>query len=80
MTGVPLRAGQSRPMSLVEAITNVIVGFLLALLTQIVMFPLRGLSASVSDNLVLDVIFTAVSQLRSYALRRLFNAIHVGAS
>jgi hypothetical protein len=71
---------QSRLMSLVEATTNVVVGFLLALLTQIVVFPLLGLSASLSDNLILGVIFTAVSLLRSYALRRLFNAIQVGAT
>ena len=64
-------------MSLVEAITNVIVGFLLALLTQIVAFPLLGLSASLSDNLILGVIFTAVSLARSYALRRAFEAIRI---
>jgi len=67
-------------MSFVEAMSNLVVGFLLALLTQIVVFPLLGLSASLSDNLILGVIFTAVSIARSYALRRLFNAIQVGAS
>jgi hypothetical protein len=68
---------QSRRMSLVEAITNVFVGFLLALLTQIVVFPLLGLSASLSDNLILGAIFTAVSIARSYALRRTFEAIRI---
>ena len=74
------RARQSQLMSFAEATTNVVVGFLLALLTQVVVFPLLGLSASLSDNLILGVIFTAVSLLRSYALRRLFNAIQVGAT
>ena len=63
---------QSRAMSLVEAITNAVVGFLLALLTQIAVFPLFGLDVSVADNLLISTIFTAVSLLRSYALRRLF--------
>ena len=63
---------QSRAMSLVEAITNAVVGFLLALLTQIAIFPLFGLAVSVADNLLISTIFTAVSLLRSYALRRLF--------
>ena len=66
---------QSRTMSLVEAITNVVVGFLLALATQIVIFPLFGLVVSVTDNLVIGGIFTAVSIGRSYVLRRLFEAI-----
>ena len=65
-------------MSLVEATTNVVVGFMLALLTQIVVFPLLGLSASLSDNLILGVIFTAVSLGRSYALRRVFEGLRFG--
>jgi hypothetical protein len=62
-------------MSLVEAVTNVVVGFLLALLTQIAIFPMLGLVVSVADNLVIGSIFTAVSVLRSFALRRLFEAV-----
>lgn len=69
-------SGQSQTMSLVEATANVVVGFVLALLTQIVVFPMLGLAASLSDNLILSVVFTAVSIARSYALRRLFNTLH----
>jgi hypothetical protein len=66
---------QSRMMSLVEAVTNVVVGFLLALLTQFWIFPMFGLVVSVTDNLVIGSIFTAVSILRSFALRRLFETV-----
>jgi len=38
-------------MSLIEAIANVLVGFGLAVLTQIAVFPLFGLRASLGDNL-----------------------------
>jgi len=68
-------AKQSRTMSLVEAVTNVVVGFMLALLTQIAIFPMFGLVVSVADNLIIDGIFAAVSILRSFALRRLFEAV-----
>ena len=68
-------APQSRLMSLAESITNVVVGFLLALLTQIIVFPLLGLAASLTENLLLGTIFTAVSMARSYALRRLFELL-----
>jgi hypothetical protein len=62
-------------MSLVEAITNVVVGYVVALLTQIAIFPMFGLVVSVADNLVVGGIFTAVSIVRSFALRRLFEAV-----
>ena len=53
------------PHVLVEATTNVVVGFLLALLTQIAIFPLFGLVVSAADNLMIGGILTAVSILRS---------------
>jgi len=52
-------------MSLVEATTNVVLGFLLALLTQFTIFPMFGLVVSVADNLLISGIFTAVSIVRA---------------
>ena len=66
---------QSRLMSLVEAGTNVVVGYVIAVVTQIVVFPIFGVETTLADNLGIGAIFTAVSLGRSYALRRLFNAI-----
>ncbi len=63
---------QSRRQSLIEAITNVVVGYALAVLTQIVVFPWFGLKVSLNDNLAIGAIFLIISLLRSYALRRLF--------
>ena len=63
---------QSRMMSLVEAGTNVAVGYVLAVITQIVVFPWFGLLVSIDDNLAIGAVFVIVSLLRSYALRRLF--------
>ncbi|ALI57064.1 hypothetical protein [Celeribacter marinus] len=63
---------QSRRQSLIEAITNVVVGYALAVLTQIVVFPWFGLKVSLSDNLAIGAIFMLISLLRNYALRRLF--------
>jgi hypothetical protein len=69
--------GQSRTMSLVESTTNVVVGFLLALSTQVAIFPLFGITVSVGDNLLIGGIFTAVSIARSFTLRRLFEGIRM---
>ena len=63
---------QSRRMSLMEAITNVAVGYVLAVGTQIIVFPWFGLHARLEDNLLLGLLFTAISLIRGYALRRLF--------
>ena len=47
---------QSRRMSLIEALTNVAVGYALALATQIVVFPWFGLHPSLGENLALSLI------------------------
>jgi hypothetical protein len=66
---------QSRRMSLIEAIANVVLGYALAVATQIVAFPWFGLHPSLGENLALGGIFTAISLIRGYALRRMFEAI-----
>ena len=68
---------QSRRMSLVEAVANVVVGYAVAVLTQIIVFPLFGLQVSLVDNLAIGVAFTAISLARSFVLRRVFEAIRV---
>jgi hypothetical protein len=68
---------QSRIMSLVESVTNVIVGYGVAVVTQILIFPIFGLHTTLAQNLKMGLVFTIVSIGRSYALRRLFEAIRV---
>ena len=52
---------QSRLMSAVEATANVAVGYGVAVITQVMVFPLFGLNASLIENLLLGSIFTIVS-------------------
>ena len=63
---------QSRIMSLVESLTNVAVGYGIAVITQMVVFPLFGLSTTLAENMAMGAIFTMVSIARSYMLRRVF--------
>jgi hypothetical protein len=63
---------QTRAMSLVEAGTSVSAGFVLSLVMQALLFPAVGLQASLAQNLKLAVGFTALSILRGYVVRRLF--------
>jgi len=69
------RKAQTRSGSLVEAAVNVAVGYALAVLVQLLVFPVFGLQPTLAQNLKIGLIFTGVSLLRSYALRRLFEAI-----
>jgi hypothetical protein len=71
---------QSRLMSLVESLANVLVGYGVAVATQMVVFPLFGIAVSITENLLIGSIFTAVSVVRSYALRRTFEALRVRQS
>ena len=66
---------QSRRMSLAEAVANVLVGYGIAVATQAMVFPMFGLNASLSDNLLIGAIFTVLSILRGFTLRRLFEAL-----
>ena len=68
---------QSRLMSLVESLANVLVGYGVAVATQIAVVPLFGLAVTVTENLLIGLIFTSVSVVRSYALRRGFEALRV---
>ena len=66
---------QSRLMSFVEALANVVVGYGIGVGIQLAVFPVFGLAVSLGQNLAIGLVFTAVSIVRSFVLRRLFEAV-----
>ena len=60
-------------MSAVEAVANVAVGYLVAVASTAVVLPAFGYAVTAVDALGISAVFTAVSLVRSYALRRAFN-------
>lgn len=66
---------QSRRWSLIEALTNVCVGFLISLVAQLLIFHFHGIELSLGDNVAITGYFTVISIIRSYALRRVFARI-----
>ena len=64
---------QSKRGSLIEAVTNTVAGYGLAVATQFAVLPVFCLRVGVVEDLGLGLIFAAVSLIRGYALRRLFN-------
>ena len=67
---------QSRLQSFLESVANVVLGYGVALGAQLLVFPLFGVVIPLSSNLAIGIIFTLVSLVRSYLLRRLFNLLH----
>ncbi len=68
---------QSRAMSLVESVANVVVGYGVAVVTQILIFPMFGLRTTLAQNLLMGLAFSLISVARSFALRRAFEAIRI---
>jgi hypothetical protein len=66
---------QSRMMSLIEALANVLAGYVVAVGTQVIIFPLLGLRASLDQNLRIALILTVLSLVRSYVLRHVFDRL-----
>jgi len=64
-------------MSFLESLINVTVGYGVAVSAQIAIFPMFDLEVPLSDNLAIGAIFTAISIVRSYTLRRIFEEIRL---
>lgn len=67
---------QSRRQSMVETAASVAIGYLVALASQLAIFPLFGIHATLSDNLLIGAWFTVISIIRGYFVRRFFNWLH----
>jgi hypothetical protein len=70
---------QSRAHSAIEAAANVAIGYGVAVVSQIAILPMFGVHLPLVENLAIGAWFTAISLVRSYAVRRLFNAAAVNA-
>ena len=66
---------QSRLGSAVEAWANIAIGFGVAFLANMVVLPAFGFHISAHQNFVITCVFTVISFIRSYFVRRLFNYI-----
>lgn len=64
---------QSRLESLIESLMNILIGYLVALGSQLLIFPFFGIHISLSSNLLIGLWFTVISLIRSYTIRRWFN-------
>ena len=61
---------QSKKNSALESLAQVIIGYVLALITQLIVFPLYGMDMPFKSNLEIVGIFACVSYARQYLIRR----------
>lgn len=64
---------QSRIDSAMEAVVNTVIGFIVSLITWHFVAMAFGIPMTLGNNLLITGIFTVVSIVRQYVLRRLFN-------
>lgn len=64
---------QSRIYSFIESLTNIVVGFIINVIANIIVLPIFGFHPSLLEASGMGLIFTIISLLRSYFLRRIFN-------
>ena len=57
---------------MVESLTNVAIGYGVALASQLLIFPFYDIDISLQDNIAIGVWFTLISLVRSYVIRRYF--------
>ncbi|HEX8610163.1 MAG TPA: hypothetical protein VF800_02660 [Telluria sp.] len=65
---------QTRLGSLIEAVINTCIGFGINFTANMFIFPLFGFHITPGANFVLGMLYTIISVVRSYCIRRWFNA------
>ncbi len=64
---------QTKKQSLIESITNTLVGFCISLGASFIIFPMVGIESTGSKNIIIVLFFTVISIVRGYVIRRVFN-------
>ena len=68
---------QTKKQSVIESLTNIIVGLLTSFLIQLIIYPLLNIPVSINQNIIITIVFFIVSFIRGYLIRRYFNKKNV---
>jgi len=64
---------QTKKQSIVESITQTVIGLVTSFLIQLVIYPILNIPVTFSQNLIITFVFFLASILRGYLIRRFFN-------
>ena len=65
---------QTKKQSMIESLTSTTIGWLIGVILNMLVLPLFDYDVSLTDGVLISIIFTAVSVIRSYIIRRFFNS------
>lgn len=65
---------QTKRQSFMESLTSTTIGIIIGIVLNLTILPIFGYPVSLSDSLWISVIFTVISIIRSYIIRRWFNS------
>ena len=64
---------QTKKHSLLESVTQTIIGLATSLVIQLIIYPILNIPVTLSQNLIITAVFFIASIVRGYFVRRLFN-------
>lgn len=66
---------QTKQKSFIESVIQTIIGLGTSILIQIIIYPIMGIPVTFSQNLIITIVFFAVSIVRGYFVRRIFDSM-----
>ncbi len=64
---------QTKRMSIVESLTNILIGYTINIFANMLILPLFDYKVTLQKNLLMGLCFTVVSLTRTYCIRRFYN-------
>lgn len=64
---------QTRTMSFVESWVNILVGYTVNFTANMIILPMFGFDIKIGQNIIIGLLYTIISLVRSYCIRRVFN-------
>jgi len=64
---------QSKKHSLIESVTQTVVGLVVSFCIQLVIYPILNIPVTFSQNVIITTVFFIATIGRGYLIRRIFN-------
>jgi len=64
---------QNKKQSFIESVIQMLIGLITSFIIQVILYPLMGIPVTLSQNIIITLVFMVVSVLRGYLIRRYFN-------
>ena len=65
---------QTKKRSLIEAVTNTVVGLITSFLIQLFIYRVLDIPVTIMQNVIITGVFFMASIVRGYIIRRVFNS------